>query len=401
MKRELRLLVIEDMAADVELIDHELHRAGLRFRSKWVQNKEQLLEELTQRPPDVILSDHGIPGFDGFTALDVARQRCPEIPFIFVTGAHGDEVAVETLKHGADDYVLKSRLHLLAPAIKRALREAAERVRRRQAEVALQQSQEHLRLLAETEQTLRQSAAQVEADYRELQELTQVLARDLRMSLRHIDRFAELLQRAAGEQLSPKNRSSVLTIVESARQMGRLLDELLTYCRIGQAEMNRMHFSLADTVKEVLHDLSREVEGRQIEWVLGDLPEVVGDPALIWLAFSSLMSNAVKFTRLRERARIEIASTSTDREVIVCVADNGAGFDARHSARLFGLFQRLHPAGEFEGTGLGLANVRRIVQRHGGRTWAEGAPGQGASFFLSLPRPPARRMAEDPVANAE
>ncbi|MGO8676664.1 MAG: sensor histidine kinase [Limisphaerales bacterium] len=400
MKRELRVLVIEDMAADVELIRHELRRAGLRCRSEWVRNKEQLLNELTQNPPDIILSDHGVPGFDGFTALDMARRACPEIPFIIVTGAHGDEVAVETLKHGADDYVLKNRLHLLAPAIERALREAAERGRRRRAEEALRQSQEELRLMAEAEQKLRQAATRTEGDYRELQELTHVLAWDLRTRIRHIDRFAESLQRAPGGAARPEDRNSVRTIVESARQMGRVLDELLTYCRIGQVEMKRMHFSLADTVKEVLRDLSREAEGRQIEWVLGELPVIEGDPALIWLALSSLMSNALKFTRAREQARIEIGSTSTDKEVIVRVADNGAGFDAQRSARLFGLFQRLHSAGEYEGTGLGLANVRRIVQRHGGRAWAEGALGQGASFFLSLPRLQAGGAMIEPAAGA-
>jgi signal transduction histidine kinase len=381
MKRELSLLVIEDMAEEVELIDHELRRAGLPARSQWVQNQEQLVDALAQQAPDVILSDHAFPGFDGFRALDLARQRCPEVPFIFVTGAHGDEAAVEALKHGADDYVLKSRLQLLAPAIERALREAVERARRREAEEALRQSQEQLRLL--------------EADYRELQELTQALGRGMQTPLRHLEGLAELLRSAAGGPPGAKGRARAAAMVESAGQMGRLLDELLSYCRVGRGEMNRMRFSLADTVKEVLSDLSREAEGREVEWVLGELPEVVGDPALVWLALSGLIANALKFTRLRERARIEIGSTSTEREVIVRVADNGTGFDARECGRLFGVFQRLHPPGEFEGLGIGLAKVRRIARRHGGRTWAEGAPGKGASFFLSLTRPPPRRVATE------
>jgi CheY-like chemotaxis protein len=127
MKKELRLLLIEDVGLDAELIQHELHRSGLHFQAKRVETADQFLHEIEHHAPDLILSDHGVPAFDGFTALATARARCPEVPFIFVTGAHGDEVAVETLKRGADDYVLKSRLHLLAPAIQRALRQARMR----------------------------------------------------------------------------------------------------------------------------------------------------------------------------------------------------------------------------------------------------------------------------------
>jgi light-regulated signal transduction histidine kinase (bacteriophytochrome) len=170
--------------------------------------------------------------------------------------------------------------------------------------------------------------------------------------------------------------------------MGALLDELVTYCRIGQIELTHLQFNLTDTVREIVHDLRRAAEGRHIEWVVGGLPEVVGDPALLWLVLENLLANAVKFTRPREHARIEIGSQSTPREIIVFVADNGVGFDPRHRAKLFGVFQRLHPATEFEGIGAGLANVRRIVRRHGGRAWAEGALDQGATFYFSLPRPP-------------
>ncbi len=507
MKRELRLLLVEDVALDAELIEHELHRAGLRFRAKRVESSDAFLRELEQHPPDLILSDYGMPAFDGFLALAAARERCPEVPFIFVTGAHGDEVAVETLKRGADDYVLKSRLHRLASSIDRALSVAAERANHRQTELALRQGQEQLGWLAEaarsyallsldadgcvagrspsaeriigylssevtarplasfvppeeqdkvrqalkrvgkesrhyesgwrvrrkdgvefpasvllalsreaagrspalccvlcdmtlekqaTEQAerrvesiVRHRTAQLQANCSELQELTCTLGLNLRTPLRHIDGFIELLHKSAGDQLDPKEQNYLKIIAESARQMSRLLDELLTFARVGQVQMYRLHFSLAEVVKEVIQDLRRETEGRHIEWTVGPLPEVTGDPTLLGEAMTRLLSNALKFTACRPVARVQIGCRSTEAEVIVFVADNGVGFDPRHRDKLFGVFQRLHPAGEYEGLGIGLAQVRRIIQRHGGRAWTESAPDQGATFYFSLPRPEA------------
>lgn len=399
-KKELHVLLIEDMTLDAELMEHEMHRGGLPCRTKRVETREQFLQELDQHPPDLILSDHGIPAFDGFTALALARERAPNVPFIFVTGAHGDEIAVETLKRGADDYVLKSHLHHLVPAVRRALRQTEERARKRQTELALHQSQEQLRLLAEdaqahVERLVRQRTAQIEADRRELQEFTYTLALDLRAPLRHIDNFVEVLRKTAGDQLAPKARGCLKTIAEAARQMGQLTDELLTYCRIGQMQTYKLPIALGEVIKEVRQDLRRATEGRHVEWVVGELPEVIGDPTLLTQALTSLLDNALKFTRPRKQARIEIGSRITERETILFVRDNGVGFDPHYRDRLFGVFQRLHPAREFEGLGIGLANVRRIVQRHGGRAWAEGTLGQGATFYLALPRAQSPRETPD------
>jgi light-regulated signal transduction histidine kinase (bacteriophytochrome) len=163
---------------------------------------------------------------------------------------------------------------------------------------------------------------------------------------------------------------------------------------VGQVELYRLRFSLAELVKEAVQELRHQTEGRRIEWKIGPLPEVVGDPSLLGLALHNLIENALKFTHCRPVAQIQITSTLTEREAIIAVADNGIGFDARHRAKLFGIFQRLHTSAQHAGLGIGLANVRRIVQRHGGRTWAEGTIDYGATFYLALPRPPAQPESE-------
>jgi light-regulated signal transduction histidine kinase (bacteriophytochrome) len=167
--------------------------------------------------------------------------------------------------------------------------------------------------------------------------------------------------------------------------MGRMIADLLTFSRIGRAEMHKVRFNLTDTIKEVRRDLQAQTLNRNVTWIIPELPEVNGDPFMLRQALYNLLGNALKFTRRRDEARIEVTVQSTDGEHIFAIKDNGAGFDMKYASKLFGVFQRLHSANEFEGTGIGLANVRRIVARHGGRTWAEGEVDVGATFYFSLP----------------
>jgi light-regulated signal transduction histidine kinase (bacteriophytochrome) len=207
----------------------------------------------------------------------------------------------------------------------------------------------------------------------------------LQLPLRDIESCAELLMKSAGGQLDQKNHDYLDTIQKSARRMGKLVDDLFTFSRIGQTQMYHLPLSLKDVTKEVIHDLRGEAEGRQVDWVIGNLPEVSGDSVMLWQGMTNLISNALKFTRTKEHARIEVGATEDDREHTIFVRDNGVGFDPACAERLFGVFQRLHTQ-EFEGTGVGLANVRRIVERHGGRVWAEGATAEGATFYFTLPK---------------
>lgn len=767
MSKEIRILILEDVPADVVRINHELRRGGLSFRSKRVETKADFLRELQHNPPDIILSDHGLPSFDGFTALAIAKDQCPDVPFIFVTGSLGEQGAVETLKSGATDYVLKNRPADLVPAVQRALREAEERAKRREsdtelrtnderfrlvmegikdyaiymldgsghvtfwnagaewiygwrtdevkghhlsmfytdkdaahgkpqmdlktaaaegrfveegtrvgkggkqfaanvvttalrdargrlrgytqvtsditshkqaeaelrrsealktaildtaldailsidhngliqewnaaaqrifgyrreqvlgklvddliipkslleiysdgvanylihgvgsllgrpieltlrrsnnsefraelaisrvptedpprctalvrditerknAEAALRESEERYRMLVEDvrdyaiymldpegrvttwntgaeriqgyrakeiigksfatffspedverkvpaqllkraeregqavyegqrvrkngqhfwiqgivtalhdeqgrlrgfskvsqdvtrqkeaeerirqlneqlEQRVADRTSQLEAANKELEAFSYSVSHDLRAPLLHISGYVDILQTEAAKKLDEKDRKYLDTIAGGARQMSRLIDALLEFSRMGRAEMRREKTNMARLVDEVRRELRKETEGRQIEWHIGELPDARGDPVMLRQVIANLISNALKYTRSRTPAKIEIGAQIEDGETVYFVRDNGVGFDMKYAGKLFGVFQRLHSAREFEGTGIGLANVQRIILRHGGRVRAESAVDQGATIYFSLPNQP-------------
>lgn len=238
------------------------------------------------------------------------------------------------------------------------------------------------------EQRVAERTAELEQANRELEAFSYSVSHDLRAPLRHVLGFVEILQRDAPHELSPTHRHQLANVASAARRMGELIDDLLDFSRIGRSELQKRPVNLAKLVEVAREDLRAETKGRDIEWDVHDLPVVRVDRSLLRQALVNLISNAVKFTLPREKARIEIGSSRLDpRETVVFVRDNGVGFDPRYAGKLFGVFQRLHGPGEFEGTGIGLANVHQIVRRHGGRVWAEGVPGEGATFYFTIPSP--------------
>jgi light-regulated signal transduction histidine kinase (bacteriophytochrome) len=213
------------------------------------------------------------------------------------------------------------------------------------------------------------------------------VSHDLRAPLRHIDGFIELLRKREGKAQDEPSRHYMDTISESARRMGRLIDDLLSFSRMGRRAMSSQQVALDEMVKDVIQELASDAAGRAIDWRIGDLPVVSGDATMLSRVLANLIGNALKFTRPRQKARIEIGSLpDQDSETVIFVRDNGVGFDMAYVDKLFGVFQRLHHADEFEGTGIGLANVHRIMARHGGRAWAESVQDQGATFYFALPR---------------
>ncbi|HEY3158829.1 MAG TPA: ATP-binding protein [Vicinamibacterales bacterium] len=235
------------------------------------------------------------------------------------------------------------------------------------------------------EARVRERTEELHASNSELEAFSYSVSHDLRAPLRHITGFATLLEQQAGASLDEHGRRYLTTITEAAARMATLIDDLLAFSRMGRASVSKRRVDLSQLVGEARNEVSADLNGRRIAWEIHDLPAVDADPALLRPVLVNLLSNAVKYTGTRDHARIEVGTESRDGEVVVFVRDNGVGFDMAYAHKLFGVFQRLHRADEFGGTGIGLANVRRIIQRHGGRTWAEGAVDAGATFYFSLP----------------
>jgi signal transduction histidine kinase len=228
-------------------------------------------------------------------------------------------------------------------------------------------------------------AAELEATNKELESFTYSVSHDLRAPLRHMAGFSELLQRQASSLLDEKSQRFLRTILESARKMGNLIDDLLAFSRIGRAETKKAEVDLHQLVKDVIAEIAQDTKSRDIAWKIGALPVCNGDRSMLRLVIVNLVSNAVKFTSVRTRAEIEIGCVNdNEREVEVFVRDNGAGFDMQYVNKLFDVFQRLHLPEQFEGNGIGLATVQRIIHRHGGKVRGEGVVDQGATFYFSL-----------------
>jgi signal transduction histidine kinase len=254
--------------------------------------------------------------------------------------------------------------------------------------------------LEEEERRVSERAADWREENAELEGFAYAVSHDLRAPLRHLDAFVSLLRRRTAGVLDPEGEHCLDAIAGAAEKMGTLVDDLLSFLRMRHAELVRAPVDVAALVRELIAELGPQTAGREVEWKIGELPPLEADRWLLRAALENLLSNAVKFTRPLPRAAIEIGGSVTPGgdEVTLFVRDSGVGFDPRYAGKLFEVFQRLHRADEFEGTGIGLAMVRRIVERHGGNVWAEGEPGQGATFFLSFPRggrvtpaPPAAR----------
>jgi len=249
-------------------------------------------------------------------------------------------------------------------------------------------AEEQIRALnSQLEQRVAARTAELESANQQLDTFSYSVSHDLRAPLRHVLGYVELLQNEDGPSFSERQLGRLTTITQAATRMEKLIDDLLAFSRLGQAEIQKTKVNLDELVQETMGDFLADTKGRNIVWNIHPLPTVRADHALLRLVLVNLVSNALKFTGARAEAKIEIGCAPDDNGAhVIFIRDNGAGFDPQYAAKLFCVFQRLHSQAEFEGTGIGLANAQRIIQRHGGRTWAEGAVDAGATFYFSIPR---------------
>ncbi|MDD4031696.1 MAG: ATP-binding protein, partial [Bacteroidales bacterium] len=238
-------------------------------------------------------------------------------------------------------------------------------------------------LNANLEKKVKERTALLESANKELEAFSYSVSHDLRAPLRHINGYLDLLKNRNYEQLDEKGKHYIQSVLEASNQMGTLIDDLLDFSRNGRMEMKPDNIDMNRAVKDAMTFLVNEITGRKIEWVIDSLPEIYGDYAMIRQVWVNLLSNAIKYSRKRDIAIIEIGSSVNEEENIFFIRDNGAGFDMQYAQKLFGVFQRLHSSGEFEGTGIGLANVRQTIKRHYGRTWAEGEVDMGHILFFN------------------
>ncbi|HAV62670.1 MAG TPA: histidine kinase [Verrucomicrobiales bacterium] len=529
-KNRLSILHLEDDLNDAEIVETALQRAGLQPDIMLAKSDAEYQVALAAGPYDVILSDNKVPGIDGTSALRLAREKMPEVPFIFVSG-QSNCAPVKGSATGAAECVGKTELNRLPEVIQSAIENATRKaslnssngyvqaveylvevvqqlslarsldriatIVRRAArvltgadgatfvlregdlchyadedaiaplwkgrrfplgacisgwvmlnrksaviediyadpripaeayrptfvkslamvpirtaspvgaignywashhdptpeEVMLLQAladstsvaMENVQLYAGLEQKVADRTARLQLVNEELEAFSYSVSHDLRAPLRHIGAFAELMQEVESKTLSPTGKRHLDIIIDSVGRMNQLIEDLLEFSRMSRSPLAHHEVDMNRLVDEIRSELEPETAGREINWQVDPLPVTEGDAALLRQVWSNLLSNAVKFTRKRERASIRVRATEHPGHTEYTVADNGAGFDMEHSRKLFGVFERLHRADEFEGTGIGLANVRRIISRHGGRTWAEGAVDRGATVHFTLP----------------
>jgi signal transduction histidine kinase len=366
-----RILIVDDQKANVSLLEQMLNDAGYVSIASTMDPRE-VCELHRKNRYDLILLDLQMPGMDGFQVMVGLKtiESDGYLPVLVITALPGHKL--RALKAGARDFISKPF----------DLGEVLIRVYN-MLEVRLLHL-EIKRLYNQVEERVEQRTAELEESNKELEAFSYSVSHDLRAPLRALDGFSQAMLDDFGPQLPEEGQRYLKTIRYSAQQMSTLIDALLEFSRFNRQELDKQAVDTSKLVHSALDELGFPWQGRQVEIRIGDLPVSSGDPVLLKQVWINLLSNALKYTNKREKAEIEIGSTKVNGAEAFFVRDNGTGFDMRYADKLFGVFERLHRMEDYEGTGIGLAMVQRIVKRHGGRVWADAALDRGATFHFTL-----------------
>ncbi|HZR64227.1 MAG TPA: ATP-binding protein [Terriglobales bacterium] len=369
----LRLLIIEDVPSDAEIEIAELRHKGFEVAADVVDSEDSVRERLAHTKYDAILADYSLPSFRGMETIGILRQLNLDTPMILVTGALSSETAVECLKQGATDYVLKDHLARLPVAVRRALDETRLRQERARAQQQLAEKVEEL--------------ARSNCD---LEQFAYVASHDLQEPLRMVAAYTQLLAERYRGKLDETADRYIGYAVEGATRMQGLLEDLLAFSRVGRNGDSHVLIDLNVVVEEAIKNLTIALRDQGVIVTRNPLPTIHADHFQLVQLFQNLIANAVKF-RGKVIPRISISAERDGEDWAFSVSDNGIGIAPEHKDLIFKIFQRLHTRAEYPGNGVGLAICKKIVEHHGGRIWVESELGRGSTFRFTFPAAAADR----------
>lgn len=367
--KKLHVLIVEDSEDDALLLVRELRRGGYEPVFERVETPESMKEALEKGKWDIIISDFILPRFSGIAALDVLKRSGIDLPFVIVSGKIGENTAVDAMKAGAHDYIMKENLKRLPPAVDRELREAETRRERKAAD-----------------ETLKSYAARLELINQELNDFAFIASHDLQEPLRKIQTFGNMLVRKHNESLNPEGQDYLERITKAANRMSELLRALLHYSKAGTSQLNYEPVSLTEVARDAANDLEILINRAKGSVEISELPTVDADAVLLRQLFQNFIGNSIKYRKEFEPPVVKIYGSVANSVCQVFIEDNGIGFDECYCQKIFKPFERLHGKNSpYNGTGMGLAICKKIVNRHGGEIAVRSIPEQGTTFIVSLP----------------